>query len=152
MVLRTFTLLPNHHRYAPAELFRHPKLKLCTPLTITPCSSSHPSCSGDHLLLLCSVGIPGGTSDQEPACQCRRHKIARFDPWVRKIPCRRHGNPLQYSCLESTMDRGAWQAIVHGFAKSWTWLYFLTLWIRHSKDIIYVQSYCISLQWLVCFT
>ena len=33
-----------------------------------------------------------------------------------------HGNPLQYSCLENTMDRGAWWAIVHGVAKSWTWL------------------------------
>ena len=29
-----------------------------------------------------------------------------------------HGNPLQYSCLENPMDRGAWQAIVHGVAKS----------------------------------
>ena len=28
-----------------------------------------------------------------------------------------HGNPLQYSCLENSMDRGAWQAIVHGVAK-----------------------------------
>ena len=51
VVLRTFTLLPNHHCYPPAELFHHPKLKLCTPLTITPRSSSHPSCSGDHLYL-----------------------------------------------------------------------------------------------------
>ena len=31
-----------------------------------------------------------------------------------------HSNPLQYSCLENPMDRGAWQAIVHGVAKSWT--------------------------------
>ena len=31
-----------------------------------------------------------------------------------------HGNPLQYSCLENPMDRGAWQAIVHGVAKSLT--------------------------------
>ena len=29
------------------------------------------------------------------------------------------GNPLQYSCLENPMDRGAWQATVHGVAKSW---------------------------------
>ena len=29
-----------------------------------------------------------------------------------------HGNPLQYSCLENSMDRGAWQAIVLGVAKS----------------------------------
>ena len=32
-----------------------------------------------------------------------------------------HGNPLQYSCLENPMDRGAWQGIVHGTAKSQTW-------------------------------
>ena len=31
-----------------------------------------------------------------------------------------HGNPLQYSCLENPMDRGAWWAIVHGIAKTWT--------------------------------
>ena len=31
-----------------------------------------------------------------------------------------HGNPLQYSCLEDSMDRGAWQAAVHGVTKSWT--------------------------------
>ena len=31
-----------------------------------------------------------------------------------------HGNPLQYSCLENSMNRGAWQTTVHGVAKSWT--------------------------------
>ena len=31
-----------------------------------------------------------------------------------------NGNPPQFSCLENPMDRGAWQAIVHGVAKSWT--------------------------------
>ena len=31
-----------------------------------------------------------------------------------------NGNPLQYSCLENPMDRGACQATVHGVAKSWT--------------------------------
>ena len=33
-----------------------------------------------------------------------------------------HGNPLQYSCLENPMDRGAWQAMVHRVVKSWTQL------------------------------
>ena len=32
-----------------------------------------------------------------------------------------HGNPLQYSCLEHPMDRGGWQATVHGVTKSQTW-------------------------------
>ena len=31
-----------------------------------------------------------------------------------------NGNPLQYSCLENPMEGGAWWAIVHGVAKSWT--------------------------------
>ena len=35
--------------------------------------------------LLCCLGFPGGASGKEPVCQCRRHKILRFDPWVRKI-------------------------------------------------------------------
>ena len=44
-----------------------------------------------------------------------------FNPWVGKITWRRE-YPLQYSCLENSMDRGAWWATVHGVAKSWTWL------------------------------
>ena len=36
------------------------------------------------------------------------------------IPGLRNGNPLQYSCLETSMDRGAWQVTVHEVAKSWT--------------------------------
>ena len=31
-----------------------------------------------------------------------------------------HGNPLQYSCLEKSMDKGAWWAIFHEISKSWT--------------------------------
>ena len=31
-----------------------------------------------------------------------------------------HGNPLQYSCLDNSMDREAWRAIVHGLAKNQT--------------------------------
>ena len=41
-------------------------------------------------------------------------------PGSRRFPGEGNGNPLQYSCLKNTMDRGAWQAAVHGAAKSWT--------------------------------
>ena len=37
-------------------------------------------------------------------------------------PGRGNDNPLQYSCLENSRDRGAWWATVHGVAKSWTQL------------------------------
>ena len=39
-------------------------------------------------------------------------------PGSRSSPGGGHGNPLQYSCPENPMDRGAWQAIVRGVAKS----------------------------------
>ena len=41
-------------------------------------------------------------------------------PQLGRSPGGGHGNPLQYSCLEDSMDRGAWQATVHGVAKSRT--------------------------------
>ena len=43
-----------------------------------------------------------------------------FDPWIRKIPWRRAWKPTQYSGMENSMDREAWQAIVHRVSKSWT--------------------------------
>ena len=39
-------------------------------------------------------------------------------PGSGRSPKEGHGNPLQYSCLENPMDRGAWQVIVHGVTKS----------------------------------
>ena len=46
---------------------------------------------------------------------------------VGSIPGGGNGYPLQYFCLENSMDREAWWAIVHGVAKSWTQLNMLTL-------------------------
>ena len=43
-------------------------------------------------------------------------------PGLGRSPGEGNGNPLQNSCLENPMDGGAWQAIVHGVAKSQTWL------------------------------
>ena len=40
-----------------------------------------------------SMGFPGGARGKEPACQCRRLKRLRFDPWVREIPWRRAWQP-----------------------------------------------------------
>ena len=67
-----------------------------------------------------SGGFPGGTSGNKTACQCKRHKRPGFNLWVGRSLGGSHGNPLQYSCLENPMDRGAWQATVHRVAKSWT--------------------------------
>ena len=48
-------------------------------------------------------GLPRSFSSKESACQFRRHGS---HPWVGKAPWRRHGKPLQYSCLENPVDRG----------------------------------------------
>ena len=47
-----------------------------------------------------------------------------------------NGNPLQYSCLENPMDRGAWQATVHRVAKSWTRLSDFTS--LHFIQVVYI--------------
>ena len=52
-------------------------------------------------------------------------------PVLGRSPGRGHGNPLQYSCLENPMDRGAWRAIAHGFEQSQTLLKWLGTHICH---------------------
>ena len=47
-------------------------------------------------------------------------KDSSLIPGSGRFPGRGHGNLLQYSCLGNPMDRGAWQARIHGVAKSWT--------------------------------
>ena len=47
-------------------------------------------------------------------------------PGLGRSPGEGNGNPLQYSCLENPMDRGAWRAGIHGVAKSRTWLKWLS--------------------------
>ena len=63
---------------------------------------------------------PFGASGKESPANCRRIERCEFDPWVRKIPGEGHVNPLQCSCLENSLHRGAWQPAVHGATKSQT--------------------------------
>ena len=67
-------------------------------------------------------GFPGGASGKEPACQHRYTDVREVDSilGLGRSPGEGHGNPLQYSYLENPMDRGTWEATVHGIAKSKT--------------------------------
>ena len=66
--------------------------------------------------------FPGGASGEEFICQFRKCKTCGFNlPMSGRSPRVGNGNPLQYSCLEHSMDRGAWQATVHRVTKSQTW-------------------------------
>ena len=61
------------------------------------------------------VGFPGGSHGIESACdEAHLGSIPRS----RRPPGEGNGYPLQYSCLENSMDRGAWKVTVHRVTKS----------------------------------
>ena len=62
-------------------------------------------------------GFPGGSDGKESACNAG--DLGSVPGWGRS-PGEGNGNPLQCSCLEDLMDRGAWQATVHRVAESRT--------------------------------
>ena len=64
-------------------------------------------------------GFPGGSDGKESACNAGNLDLI---PGLRRSPREGNGYPLQYSCLENSMDRGAWGATVHGVTKSQTQL------------------------------
>ena len=72
------------------------------------------------LLLCCSIllGFPGGWVVKNPPANARDAGDAGSIPGWRRSPGGGNGNPLQYSCWENCMDRGAWRATVHGVAKN----------------------------------
>ena len=63
--------------------------------------------------------FPDGSSGKESTCNAEDPGL---NPGLGRFPEGGNGNPFQYSCLENPMDRGAWQATVHGVTKSWTGL------------------------------
>ena len=86
-----------------------------------------------HLSILCCIkslvqcfsktGLPRWLSGKESACNARDVGLI---PGSGRSTGGGHGNPLQYSCLENSMDRGAWWATVYGASNSQTQLSNLT--------------------------
>ena len=65
------------------------------------------------------MGFPGGSDGKESSCNVG--DLGLIPGWG-KSPGEGHGNPLQYSCLDNPMERGAWWTTVQRVAKSQTWL------------------------------
>ena len=57
------------------------------------------------------MGFPNSSDGKESACNAGDTDLI---PGLGGSPVEGNGNPLQYSCLENSMDRGDWRAIVHG--------------------------------------
>ena len=69
-------------------------------------------------MLKVTMGLPQWLSGKESACSAGVVRdVGSIPGWGRSCGGR-HGNPLQYSCLENPMDRGAWWATVHRVAES----------------------------------
>ena len=68
------------------------------------------------------MGFPGGSVVESPPANAIETGDTGSIPESGRSPGEGNGNPLQYSCLENSLDRAAWQAAVHGVAKSWTQL------------------------------
>ena len=75
-------------------------------------------------------GFPGGSEVKASAWNAGDQGSI---PGSGRSPGEGNGNPLQYSCLESPMDGGTWQATVHGVTKNQTRLNDFTFTLQHSK-------------------
>ena len=74
--------------------------------------------------------LPGGSDGKASA---HNEEAPSSIPGLERSPGEGNGNRLQYFCLENSMDRGAWWAIVHGVAKSRTQL----------SDFTYLLACCV---------
>ena len=63
------------------------------------------------------MSFPGGSYGKESACNAGDLSLISG---LGRSPGEWNRYPLRYSCLENSIDRGAWQATVHEVAKSWT--------------------------------
>ena len=61
--------------------------------------------------------LPYSSNSEDSACNAGDKGLI---PGLRRSPGRGNGNPLQYSCLDHSMDRETWRATVRGVEKSWT--------------------------------
>ena len=72
-----------------------------------------------YMYIYIYMGFPGGSDGKESACNAGDRGLI---PRLGRSPGKGNGNPFGFSCLENPMDRGAWLAIVHWVANSWTQL------------------------------
>ena len=63
------------------------------------------------------LNFPGGSDGKEPSCNAGVTGNMGSIPGLGAYPGEENGTPIQYSCLENSMDRGAWWATVHGGLK-----------------------------------
>ena len=94
---------------------------------------------------VCVYGFLGGSDSEESACNAGGLGLI---PGKGRSPGERKGNPLHYSWLEKSMDRGAWWATVHGVTKSQTWLsdwHTFSIYTNHFAVHLNLTQHCRSI-------
>ena len=100
-------------------------------------------------ILIAALGFPSGSlvkkKKKKSTCNTGDVGDTSLIPGSGRSSGGGHGNPLQYSCLESITDRGPWRVTVHRVAKSWTWLKWLRVFYSIAKvpfrtDILWLQA------------
>ena len=88
---------------------------------------------GRRIRLMRAFGFPSGSDGKASVCNAGDPGSI---PRLGRSPGEGNGSPLQHSCLENPMGRGAWQATVHGVAKSQTRLSdFTFIFVYHVKEL-----------------
>ena len=91
-------------------------------------------------------GFPDGTVVRYLSTNAGDMRDSGSILWSRRSPGEGNGNPLQYSCLENSLDRGAWWATVH-VTKSWIWLKGISQKLLiYSRRIYYTNILCLDVQ------
>ena len=98
----------------------------------------------DCVTLHMTMGFPGGSDGKESACNAR--DVGSI-PGSGRSPGEGNGYPLQYSCLDNSMDWGTWRATLHRVAESdtteiltqqHTWLYYTKSYIIHTSWVVFL--------------
>ena len=144
-----FKIISNIQKaYSQHEEFHHPAdfPLLCGDRAVE--SRITPSATPGFLLFLCNCH-PQGTFqvaivEKNPPANAGVVRDAGLIPGLKRSPGG-HSNPLQYSCLENPMDRGAWRAMVHKVAQTQTQLKGLISLLQHNALGV-VQRRCPSVE------
>ena len=103
-------------------------------------SDSYPLCHGSaygkilNVLHRTNRDFPGGTSGKRTCLPMQETRNVSLIPGSGRCLGEGNGNPLQYSCLENPMDRGAWWATVYRVIESWTRLRWFSMQALKDKE------------------